>query len=122
MLAYINSFITFGYSSEVKRIAKHCAYTGKTFNGKTHPTFEHIRPHCKGGKNNISNCLAVTKEINNKRGCMPFIMWIKKFPEVIQHIQDYLNELRGQRINNVDYVEAVKKTLNEEAKGLAVFV
>jgi hypothetical protein len=111
----------FGYKSPVKDAAIHCAYTGELFTNKNKPTFEHICPKSLGGSNDISNCLATTLKSNNKRGNMLFNKWLILFPRVIKNIQNYLNEMRGVEINGHDYVEEVKKTLNKEAKGVAVF-
>lgn len=113
--------LSFGYKSPVKKIAQYCAYTGKKFGGNLKPTFEHILPHSKGGRNSIANCLATTAASNHARGNMRFDKWLKKNPSVIKFIQDYLNKMRGIKINGKDYVETVKKTLNREARGLVAF-
>lgn len=113
--------VSFGYKSPVKKIAKYGAYTGKKFTEKIRPTFEHILPHSKGGPTSIANCLATTAKSNNARGNMRFDKWLKKMPSVIKNIQKYLNRMRGIKIKGIDYVKVVKKTLNREARGVAVF-
>ncbi len=113
--------LSFGYSSPVKKIAKICAYTGKEFGKSLRPTFEHILPHSKGGANGIANCLATTATSNHARGNMRFDKWLRLNPGVTGHIQNYLNNMRGIKIDDTDYVEAVKKTLNREARGVAAF-
>ena len=98
----------------------HDAYTGELLaRGKR--TFEHILPHSKGGPNTLGNCLITGAKINGERANMSLTEWFTKKPSVIQHIQDYLNELRGLKVGGVDYVETVKKTLNREAHGMVVF-
>lgn len=113
--------MSFGYSSPVKKLANYCAYTGKRFTRTVKPTFEHIKPHSKGGPNGIENCIAVTEKINSARGNMRFDKWLKVFPEAVDNIQSYLNKMRGIKIDNRDYVETVKKTLNREARGYVTF-
>ena len=113
--------LSFGYKSPVKQIAKYCAYTGKEFTKNLKPTFEHIKPHSKGGPTNLANCIATTAKSNNARGNMPFSKWLKIHPEVIKNIQKYLDGMRGTIIEGKDYVETVKKTLNHEAHGVAFF-
>jgi len=113
--------ISFGYRSPIKRIAKHCAYTGEPFSESNPATFEHIVPKSNGGRASLKNCLAVTAEANQARANMPFKRWISTFPGCVKNIQNYLNEMRGTIVNGRDYVEAVKKTLNKQAKGIVVF-
>ena len=118
----MNNNISFGYKSPIKKIAKHCAYTAKSFSESEPATFEHIIPHCKANSSNgIENCLAVTKDINHTRGSMPFNKWLNLFPVTRENIQAYLDEMRGTIVNGKDYVESVKETLNKEAKGVTIF-
>jgi CRISPR/Cas system Type II protein with McrA/HNH and RuvC-like nuclease domain len=113
--------LSFGYRSPVKKIARYCAYTGKKFTKNLKPTFEHIKPHSKGGQNSIDNCLATTAKSNHLRGNQRFDKWLQENPEVAKNIQAYLDKMRGTKIEGKDYVEAVKKTLNREARGLVSF-
>jgi len=112
--------ISFGYKSKLKDYVSTDAYTGKEV-ARENRTVEHILPHCNGGKNIESNYLMVDKDINNLRGNIPFDKWLKAYPEFIKNIQNYLNKLRGIKINNKDYVKEVIPTLNKEAKGLITF-
>ncbi len=112
---------SFGYKSPVKKIAKMCAYTNKPFTKNKPATYEHIRPHCKGGPTRDNNMLAVLGEKNQERGALPFDVFLKENPEVPNNIQKYLDDLRGTIINGMDYVKEVCITLNREAKGLFTF-
>lgn len=112
--------IGFGYSSPIKDYIDTCAYTGKQLK-RNQRTLEHIKPHSKSGQNIMSNYLVAGQKINEARGNMPFTKWLRIFPQAIKNIQNYLDKYRGLKINGVDYVEVVKKTLNKEAKGIVSF-
>ncbi len=115
-----NLGINFGYKSPLKDVVDVCAYTGKKLTRKAR-TLEHIHPHSRGGVNFISNYLIAEAPINRARGNMRFDKWLRKKPEVIGHIQDYLNKFRGLKVHGRDYVETVKHTLNREARGVVTF-
>ena len=101
--------------------ASHCAYTGDRFTEENPPSYEHIRPRSKRGTKRLSNGLVVTQDANARRGDTPFPDWLRENPGTADHIQDYLDEMRGTRFGDKDYVEAVKPTLNREARGVAHF-
>lgn len=118
--------ISFGYSSLLKTMYKNGeielnidAY-GAPLN-KKNVSLEHIRPHSKNGPSSLSNFLLVSREENQKRGNLNFDVFLKENPEKIGFIQQYLNKLRNVFIDNKNYVEQVKLTLNRESKGVAVF-
>lgn len=83
------------YKAPIKRVAKHCAYTGEEFNKNDIATIEHIKPRAAYGNNDIGNCLVVKSSINNLRGNMDFKIWLKKRPDIINHIKNYLNEVKN---------------------------
>lgn len=116
----IKQQINFGYKSPLTDLVRIDAYTGEPLS-KRRKSLEHIKAHSQEGENTLSNFLIVSKAINEKRGNTRFDTWLKMRPETAGHIQEYLNKLRGLQVNGVDYVEAVKKTLNAEARGVATF-
>lgn len=113
--------VSFGYKSPIKNIAKRCAYYGTLFTNKNKATFEHIKCHSVGGKTNLANCLACTSEANGHRGNTRFDLWLKQNSWIIENIQNYLDELRGIKVEGKDYVKEVTKTLNQEARGVVTF-
>ncbi len=116
--------IKFGYKSDLKKVATNCFYCGDKFikdDPKWRATLEHVKCHSKGGPDNITNYIPVHQSCNSRRGTMPFVKWLKKFPETIQNIQKGLNKLRGEVIDGHDYVKDVKPALNEEANGYVTF-
>lgn len=88
---------------------------------KNQKSIEHIVPHSKKGPNTISNYLVVDKKINEVRGCMLFVRWLETFPEAIKNIQVYLDKYKELMVEDINYVNMVKPTLNKEAKGLITF-
>lgn len=110
----------FGYKSPLKDVVDLCAYTGKRL-ARDKRTLEHIRPHSQGGASSLANYLMTEGPLNHERGNMPFDKWLKSKPGIAGHIQNYLNKLRGIKIDGQDYVEAVKRSLNEEARGVVAF-
>jgi hypothetical protein len=124
MISYVKDPVkrpVFGYSSPLKALVNLDAYTGKILK-KGQISVEHIKPHSKGGANNLANYLIVGRDINSKRGNQDFREWIKQNPFVVPHIQEYLNKYRELKVDGVDYVQTVKKTLNKEAKGVVTFM
>ncbi|OGI02695.1 MAG: hypothetical protein A2Y25_11130 [Candidatus Melainabacteria bacterium GWF2_37_15] len=115
-----NNSLGFGYKSPLKDIVDICAYTGKKLSRRER-TVEHIKPHSRGGSNSLKNYLITAGPINMKRGNMRFDKWLKNMPEVVENIQKYLDKSRGLKINEKNYVEEVKVTLNREARGVVVF-
>lgn len=112
--------VSFGYKSPIKDIMDTCAYTGKKIPRKLR-SVEHIKPKSKGGPNKLENYLMVERNINSERSNTPFHKWLKEKPNVVKHIQNFLNKYRGKIVEGKNYVEEVKKTLNKEAKGAVTF-
>ena len=115
--------LSLNYKSEIKEKINISAYTGREMKPKD-KSIEHIQPHSKGGKNSETNYLIVEKHINQKRGNLPFHLWLEKMPKTAEKIQNYLDFYRGKIILNKtkeDYVESVIPKLNEQAKGVVVF-
>lgn len=116
----VNQQVSFGYCPQLKNLVSIDAYTGATLS-RSERTIEHIKPHSKGGSNNINNYLIVGNDINECRKNKRFDKWIKVRPNIVKNIQEYLNKLRGLKVDGMDYVEEVKKTLNTEARGVVTF-
>ena len=117
--------ISFGSADVKNRIALKekidiDAYTGKKLR-KNDKSIEHIQPASRNGMNDVSNYLVVHRKINEERGNTPFWEFLQDFPEVIKNIQSYLDRYRGMQFKGENYVEAVKATLNREAKGVVSF-
>ncbi len=146
MMDVQNNNVSFGYKSVLKKIAikkeLHCAYTGKKFTNEFRASVEHIQPHSEHNKDTWQNYIMTGVKINNKRGNMPLPEWLTKKPKIIQHIQNYLNELRTLKFDSTDkfksgieiaekqemhklgikkYVQKIVQTLNTEAQGVATF-
>jgi len=118
----VNQQVSFGYCPQLKNVVSLDAYTGKTLH-REERTLEHIKPHSKKGRdiNNIGNLLITERDINGQRKNTRFDKWLNDRPEIVKNIQDYLNKLRGLKVDGIDYVEELKKTLNTEARGVVTF-
>ena len=122
-----NQRVGFHCRKSLREAVDICAYTGKKLLLEER-TVEHIKPlhPARGWKkepgiNNMNNLLITGHEINDERRNRPFYEWVRSRPDVVKNIQNYLDRLRGIIINNRDYVEEVKNTLNYEARGIVVF-
>lgn len=56
-------------------------------------TIEHIIPNSKGGENEAYNFILVTKSRNEERGNMAIQSFIKRYPDIPQHCQKYINDI-----------------------------
>lgn len=113
----LSQMLSFQYKSQIKKVAQMCAYCNKPFKNtpqKLRASAEHILPHSKGGADNIHNYLAVHVGENSARGNQNFDAFVKSHPEVVGNIKKYLHSLEGQTVDGINYVPAVKKTLNEQ--------
>lgn len=112
---------SFGISKEKFRsLFNTDAYTGLTL-ARKNKSVEHIRPVSKGGIDSFDNYLPVHKQVNADRGNMPLYKWFEIMKDAPKNIQKFLDRNRGLKIDGKDYVEAVKKTLNREARGFVSF-
>lgn len=106
--------------NSVKNVINTCAYTGRELARRAR-TFEHILPKSKGGTYDISNGLVTAAPVNHARGNIPLSKWFKMHPDMARNVQKYLDKYRGIKIMGRDYVEEVKRTLNDRAAGVVSF-
>lgn len=108
----INAYIVETYSKDDKTIAKR-------FISESLGTIEHIVPDSKGGANEAYNFLFVTKSRNEERGNMPMEHFLRKYPNIPNHCQTYINDmvkagysskLRGHEW----YPYVIKETMRDE--------
>ena len=78
--------VSFSYKSPLKDLVSRDAYDGRTLQ-RNMRTLEHILPHSKSGKNEVSNYLITSAKNNGARGNMDFTAWLAQRPNVIKHIQ-----------------------------------
>ncbi len=117
MLIQLNN-IAFGYHSPMMRefkkgkIPLKCgAYGGKiTSKNASH---EHIIPHSKGGPDTQSNYLLTTKELNEARGCEPFIKHVNWIA-----LLEYFSVMLRTKTDKFDGVEYTKGAITNILKAI----
>lgn len=83
-------------------------------------TIEHIVPESLGGENEAYNFMLVSKGRNNERGNMPLDFFIKKYPNIPEYTQTYIDDIikkcQKQKLKGHDwYPYLLKETLYEQA-------
>ena len=76
---------------------------------KKNVTLEHLKPHSKGGKTELSNLVLATDENNRKRGNKPLKDFLN--PE---NVKKYLEQFKGielEGFNGNRYIRLIKETL-----------
>ena len=94
---------------------------------KSVSSIEHLRPQSKGGKDKMSNLLAVCRRCNNERQSISLSAYIKLHPEVVENTEKQLQLLNGilpklisdNKVDEkyYDYPQKVAKTLNRLSRG-----
>lgn len=94
---------------------------------KSSSSIEHIKPKTKGGKDKMSNYLAVCRDCNSSRGSISLSSYIKMHPEIADNIKKqllFLKRILPKLIsdNKIDekydeYPYWVSKTLNRLSGG-----
>ncbi|MCD8378220.1 MAG: hypothetical protein LUB59_05480 [Candidatus Gastranaerophilales bacterium] len=84
---------------------------------------EHIRAYSKGGESAGKNYIAASTRMNNLRKSMPLNEFIKRYPEIPQQTQRYIDEIiskinRGGLRQVACDLPDIKKTLYEQSNGL----
>ncbi len=116
-----NNNVSFGYKSQIKKIATHCAYCGLKFSEKLPATVEHIKPRSKGGASNIKNYVAACPSCNGDKGDMNLDIFIEKKPQVQKFLRKFMNSFKGYIIGGIDYHYELSKTINRESRGKLAF-
>ena len=126
----LNSFcntcksISFGYSSPLKTLWKEGKlptvevgmYGGKLT--KENISLEHIKPHSKGGRTQLSNLALTTMENNNKRGSDLLSSFFNKelFDKYLEQFKGlvvpYMKKNKEKVFNGDQYIELVTNTVN----------
>ncbi len=84
---------------------------------------EHVKPDSLGGKNSISNFILASAQANSLRANMPLSLFIKRFPDIPQYCQKYIEQvIEAINIGKLKgcemYPFKIKKTLEKESENL----
>lgn len=105
---------TFGYSNQLKTLYRKgklpvkYGFYGDRLTQKN-VSLEHLLPHSKGGKTELSNLVLATKENNNNRGTEPIKNYITP-----KNLTRYLKQFIGIKLkdfNGNEYIAQILKTL-----------
>ena len=85
-------------------------------------SIEHITPASLGGLNTIGNFILTTAAGNRYRENMPLVEYIKRFPEIPNYMQSYINDIieeihNGGLLGNETYPYKIKEKLMKESDG-----
>ena len=85
-------------------------------------SIEHVTPASNGGLNTIGNFLLTTASGNRYRENMPLCEYIKRYPEIPQYMQQYIEDIireihKGSLQGNETYPYKIKRKLFEESDG-----
>ena len=109
--------LSFGYNNPLKTLFKKGKLPGvKTgFYGgeltKDTVSLEHIKPHSKGGKTELSNLVLTTKENNQKRGNRPLKEFFNK--EAAEEYFKAFEKIKTKYFDGEKYVQKIKQTIEE---------
>ena len=86
-------------------------------------TIEHIKPHSKGGANDINNFLLTTADGNNYRESMPLPDYIRRHKRIPEFAQQYIDDVIANIVSrkwlgHEDYPYNVRRTLLRESDNL----
>ena len=87
-------------------------YSGKFVDFAQRST-EHIKPKSASGLNYITNYAMVERKLNNSRGNMPLLDWLKLHPDFIDNMARYIDKYWDLKIDNVHYGREIYKTLSK---------
>lgn len=81
---------------------------------------EHVQADSLGGENEAANFILATSSRNSERGNMPIKEFIKKYPEIPKHTQEYMDDIiregnRGQLAGHEWYPYLIKDTIKAES-------
>lgn len=83
-------------------------------------TVDHIVPKAalgdftdvlQNGINSVENMLISCKKCNNTRGNKLLSKWLSEKMEAVGYLLNYFRELKGIKINGIDYANGVKRTI-----------
>lgn len=85
-------------------------------------SIEHVTPASNGGLNTIGNFLLTSASGNRYRENMPLPEYIKRYPQIPQYMQMYIDDIireihNGSLCGNETYPYKIKKKLFEESEG-----
>ncbi len=85
-------------------------------------SIEHVTPASNGGINSIGNFLLTTANGNRYRENMPLYIYMKRFPEIPNYMQQYIDDVieaihQGKMQGNETYPYKIKKKLFDESEG-----
>ena len=85
-------------------------------------TIEHVKPNSHSGANDIGNFILASGGANSMRSNMPLYKFIKMFPNIPKHCQNYINQIinyidRGWLKGKETYPYKIRRTLARESKG-----
>lgn len=88
-------------------------------------SIEHVTPASAGGLNTIGNFLLTTASGNRYRENMPLTEYIKRYPQIPQYMQMYIDDIireihNGNLEGNETYPYKIKKKLFDESQGRIV--
>ena len=115
------STISFGYQHVLKDLFKSGEMPtvtkglyGNPIN-KKNVTLEHLQPHSKGGRTDLSNLALVSKEANNARGNKPLNEFLDK--EMLESYLAQFNFSLPGKFNGFQYQEMIRKTCEKQGVG-----
>ena len=76
---------------------------------KKNVTLEHLKPHSKGGKTEISNLVLATDENNRKRGNKPLKDFLN--PENVKKYLEQFKDIELEGFSGTRYIRLIKETL-----------
>ena len=105
---------TFGYSNKLKTLYKKGQLPIKYgFYGdaltKSNVSLEHLLPHSKGGKTELSNLVLASKEKNNARGAEDLANYFN--PDTFKQYLDQFIDIKVKGFNGNDYIDKIIKTV-----------
>ena len=108
--------ISFGYSHKLKTLYKQgklpiiYGFYGGLLTKDT-VTLEHLQPHSKGGKTELSNLVLTTKENNQKRGNRPLKEFFNK--DAAEEYFKTFEKIKTKYFDGEKYVQKIKQTIEE---------
>ena len=85
-------------------------------------TIEHVKPHSKGGDNELSNFLLASNNGNKYRENLPLSVYLDRNPGIPEYCQIYIDEIidyihKGELKGNECYPYTISRTLFDESEG-----
>lgn len=82
---------------------------------KKNVTLEHLQPHSKGGRTDLSNLALASKEANNARGNKPLGDFLNK--EMLESYLAQFNFSLPGKFNGFQYQEMIRQTCENQGVG-----